>query len=510
MNPVEDSAGVSDLRARLRHRHLQLQAVGSASWPEDLVTATLNDTVTLLNLQERHAAEAAERERVEGARGIRIVAQAGSAVLGIEVTAAFAGDGAGMARRVRSAAAWHADYLGRGEKPAGTPPKVSADGHGNARLRRSLDWRGRRNQYELPVGAASCWPGHRSGRRVARLIPAIRQWQQEGMTAMTISTYDIGRTFTDHARELYALGRTVSELSCNFDELCEGHDSLKRRVSMLETDDIEPIRSSVADLEETTEDIQGELARTRTVVRHLAGRIDWLEHHVRTNAGLKTIAIDEASPALRHLARKADLAANARAGILPDLQRSRLRAQIDRHDNLRKQRQQHLAAAVAHSKAIIDGLDAGDERTMASAAFAAAIAQASRLADQINSIRDDVFSAQTQLDADDEYRRSHSAAIGEGDQAKLILHRKLRQRITDAIGDRVSSPPGSPRPPLRPTSRTHRPAHRTATELIANRITFAIDDRADALGPRPAQDQATRAAWFSTLTAALRNHRQWP
>lgn len=91
MNPVEDSAGVSDLRARLRRRHLQLQAVGSASWPEDLVTATLNDTVTLLNLQERHAAEAAERERVEGARGIRIVAQAGSAVLGIEVTAAFAG-----------------------------------------------------------------------------------------------------------------------------------------------------------------------------------------------------------------------------------------------------------------------------------------------------------------------------------------------------------------------------------------------------------------------------------
>src|SRR3954454_24261344 len=138
---------------------------------------------------------------------------------------------------------------------------------------------------------------------------------------MTISTYDIGRTFTDQARELDALDRTVSELRYDLDQVSEDQDVLKRRVLVLETDGIESLRSSITGLEEATEEVQGDLAQTRTVVHHLAGQLAWLEHHVRTSAGLMTVAIDEASPALQNLARKADLAATARAGILPDLQR---------------------------------------------------------------------------------------------------------------------------------------------------------------------------------------------
>ena len=64
---------------------------------------------------------------------------------------------------------------------------------------------------------------------------------------MTISTYDIGRTFTDQARELDALDRSVSELRYNLDELSEDQDTLKHRVSMLETDAIESLRSSTRD-----------------------------------------------------------------------------------------------------------------------------------------------------------------------------------------------------------------------------------------------------------------------
>lgn len=91
MNPAEDSEPASDLRARLHSRHLQLQAADPGPWPEDLVTATLNDTVALLNLQQQHAAQAAERHRAEGARVIRMAAQAGSAVLVTETTAALTG-----------------------------------------------------------------------------------------------------------------------------------------------------------------------------------------------------------------------------------------------------------------------------------------------------------------------------------------------------------------------------------------------------------------------------------
>lgn len=328
---------------------------------------------------------------------------------------------------------------------------------------------------------------------------------------MTISTYDIDRTFTDQARELDALDRTVSELRYNLDELSEDQDTLKHRVSMLETDGIEPLRSSITDLEDATEELQGELAQTRTVVHHLAGQLTWLEHHVRTSTGLMAVAIDEASPALQKLARKADLAATARAGILPDLQRNRLQAQISRYDNLRKQRQQHLATAVTHSKTLTDCPDSGDEHTAATTAFHAALAQANQLAEQINSTRDDASNAQARLAADDEYRRAHSATIAEGEQAKIVLHRKLRQRITDAIGDRALFPSWFTTalgysPPADGTTQWIA----AATELIAYRITYAITDPAVALGPRPAPDQAIRAAWFNTLTTTLRNQRQWP
>jgi hypothetical protein len=91
MNPTEDNEPTSNLRARLQSRHLQLQAAGRGPWPEDLVTATLNDTVALLNLQYQHAAQAAERRRAQGARMIRIVAQAGIAILAIEAIAALTG-----------------------------------------------------------------------------------------------------------------------------------------------------------------------------------------------------------------------------------------------------------------------------------------------------------------------------------------------------------------------------------------------------------------------------------
>jgi hypothetical protein len=91
MNPAENNEPTSDLRARLYSRHQQLQAAGPGHWPEDVVTATLEDTVALLNLQQQLAAQAAERSRAAGARVIRTVAQAGSAVLATEVIAALAG-----------------------------------------------------------------------------------------------------------------------------------------------------------------------------------------------------------------------------------------------------------------------------------------------------------------------------------------------------------------------------------------------------------------------------------
>lgn len=328
---------------------------------------------------------------------------------------------------------------------------------------------------------------------------------------MTIAAYDIDRAFTKQAHELDALDRTVSDLRYNLEELSEDQDTLKQRVATLETDSIEPLLSSITDLEEAAEDLQTELAQTRIVVHHLAGRLVWLEHHVRTSAGLTAIAIDEASPALQDLARKADLAATARAGMMPDLQRNLLQAQIDRYGNLLRQRQQQVATAVTHSKILSGCPDSGDEHAAASAAFRVALAQANQIAEQINSSHDAVSDAQARLAADDDYRRTHAATIAEGEQAKIVLHRKLRQRITDAIGDRALFPAWFTTalgysPPADGTTQWIA----AAAELIAYRITYAITDPAVALGPRPTSDQAIRAAWYSALATTLRKRRRWP
>lgn len=328
---------------------------------------------------------------------------------------------------------------------------------------------------------------------------------------MSVSTYDIDRTFADQASELQALDRAVSELRYNLEEVSQGQDVLKRQISILETDSIEPLSSSVADLEQATEEMQRDLAQTRTVVQHLAGRLAWLEHHVRTGSGLVAVAIDEADPALQDLARRADLASTARAGILSESQRSYQQARIIRHDNLGQQRQQYLAEAVAQSKVLANCPNSGEEHAAASTAFRAAVSQADKLADQISSARDRASNARARLAADDEFRRTHAATIAAGEQAKVVLHRRLRQRITDAVGDRVLFPSWFTTalgysPPAEGTTEWIA----AATELIAYRITYGVTDPAVALGHPPDSDQAIRAAWFNTLTITLRKQRQWP
>jgi hypothetical protein len=91
MDLPEEAEPISALQARLRTRHDQLHAAGAGRWPEQLVIATLNDTVALLNAQAREAAQAAEQQRAANSRKIRTAAQAAAAVLAVESAAGVTG-----------------------------------------------------------------------------------------------------------------------------------------------------------------------------------------------------------------------------------------------------------------------------------------------------------------------------------------------------------------------------------------------------------------------------------
>ena len=263
---------------------------------------------------------------------------------------------------------------------------------------------------------------------------------------MSVSTYDIDRTFADQASELQALDRAVSELRYNLEEVSQGQDVLKRQISILETDSIEPLSSSVADLEQATEEMQRDLAQTRTVVQHLAGRLAWLEHHVRTGSGLVAVAIDEADPALQDLARRADLASTARAGILSESQRSYQQARIIRHDNLGQQRQQYLAEAVAQSKVLANCPKSGEEHAAASTAFRAAVSQADKLADQISSARDRASNARARLAADDESAVPMRPPLPQANRPRSCFTEGSASASPTPSATESSSLPGSPPP----------------------------------------------------------------
>jgi uncharacterized protein YoxC len=328
---------------------------------------------------------------------------------------------------------------------------------------------------------------------------------------MAIDAYAIGDTIDDHAMELSALDQSVSGLRRDLDALTERHETLDQQVNIIEMDTLEPLRRSVTDLEETAEQLVDNLTQTRVAVRHLASQVQWLEHHVTTAAGLTPVQIDQASPDLRSLAAMAQQAREARAGQLSTWQRNQLQAQVSKHEQLGDQRQQLLKKAVAHSGTLVEVPASGDKHAVAVAGFRASVSQANLIAAQINSSNDSVAEARVRLAADDEYRQAHATAIAAGDQAQVALHRKLRQRITDAIGTRALFPAWFTTvlgygPPADGTTEWIA----AAADLIAYRITYAITDPAVALGAPPEPEQTTRATLHEELTAKLRKLQQRP
>ena len=91
MDLPEEAEPISALRARLRTRHEELRAAGAGRWSEQLVIATLNDTVALLNAQVRDAAQAAEQQRAAKSRVIRRAAEAAAVALAVESVAGVTG-----------------------------------------------------------------------------------------------------------------------------------------------------------------------------------------------------------------------------------------------------------------------------------------------------------------------------------------------------------------------------------------------------------------------------------
>jgi hypothetical protein len=97
--------------------------------------------------------------------------------------------------------------------------------------------------------------------------------------------------------------------------------------------------------------------------------------------------------------------------------------------------------------------------------------------------------------------------IAAGERAWEALQAALRVRVADAVGEGALLPAWftsvlGPIPPAEDT----RSWMEAATDLLAYRVTYGVDDPASALGPEPAVEaSARRRAWHQQLRRRLRD-----
>lgn len=321
-------------------------------------------------------------------------------------------------------------------------------------------------------------------------------------------------TYTEMVLDLEPLERDLDQLRSSLQELHDSHERLDRRVDELDhdqTDHAETIDNSLQTLRDDLTDHRQTLSESTATLKHLIGRVDWLEHHVRVTAGLYPVDLDYATAELRNLTRQLHAGTRARAALLSDSRRSHLEWVIRRYQQTHRAHLEYAHDAVQHSKTIADTAAGTAAHATAAAGFRAARQQAEALADQLNHDRHDYDDACAKLGRDSQRRVAAGPTILAGQRARAALHTRMRHRITAAVTRRDLLPAWFTAalgygPPAENTPEWTK----TAADLLSYRITHDINDHTAALGNPPPAEQPAQRHWYDQLTATLRGLRQWP
>jgi hypothetical protein len=198
---------------------------------------------------------------------------------------------------------------------------------------------------------------------------------------------------------------------------------------------------------------------------------------------------------------------NARTHLMSAEERSGLQAVVAEHAAVSREQVGRLEEALAASRTIaeVGPADEAHEAAVttfrtAAKAWEAAWARTADLADRAED-------AQQRLAEDDRRRIRQADVIAAGERAWEALQAALRVRVADAVGEGALLPAWftsvlGPIPPAEDT----RSWMEAATDLLAYRVTYGVDDPASALGPEPAVEaSARRRAWHQQLRRRLRD-----
>jgi hypothetical protein len=287
-------------------------------------------------------------------------------------------------------------------------------------------------------------------------------------------------------------------------ELKDDIDGIRRHVKV----DVDDLRRHLTDRiddlqEELTDRIQEATTKEEQERAALDRRLRAVQQSVRAAAGSRTVQLHP-TPELLELARQADRGAALNAELLEPHRRTLKRDAVTAWERWQAQHRSHTAAAIAASRAVADTAPGQPERTSAESAYRAARGALAELAERHDRTQQAAAAATHELARDDALRHTHTTEIAKGQRAWAALITRLRTQLAESVS-RGELPPAwfdivlGPAP----TPDTHQWLE-AATQLLAYRATYGIDDPLVALGPSPDSSSSDRQReWHSTLNDSL-------
>ncbi|MGW7674075.1 CopG family transcriptional regulator [Streptomyces sp. NPDC054775] len=306
-----------------------------------------------------------------------------------------------------------------------------------------------------------------------------------------------------------SLHRALSEVRDHDSKLSEVEDAvgqledIPRRVDTLEYD----LREAKEETERVDNDLGDRISEVDGGVDRLATRVAALERYLRQAEGAVVVDLDEDRGGELHaLAVTVNKGLDARAGLLPDYERSRLKLSGAHLTQALEERRQHRAAVLRAAAVLATTQAKAPERQAAELDFKASVPKAREAQGRVGPLRTSAEDAREKLEADDALRVKKAKVIEAGQRADAKLRFRLRSRLSDAVSGADLLPVWFVTA-LRPMA----PAHKAndwmdaATDVLAYRVTYQVTDPVVALGTPPdSQRSPRRTAWHQELTRELR------
>jgi chromosome segregation ATPase len=295
---------------------------------------------------------------------------------------------------------------------------------------------------------------------------------------------DLGELRSDMESDIAELRRSFGSFTGEYSSLEQLHEELTGRI----------------------DDVEAQATRQSAVLERITGRLAWLERHAVT-AGAVRSGLDKVPAPVRQLAARVETAYALEAQLLSEYQRTGLRHDVRRYAGSCQQLEAATSRALAASATLAD--TPVDDARHRAAATELTISRSARdqLATQLPELKAGATAAQQRLDADEARRDQYGPTIAARDTAWSTLRTCLRTSITAAI-ERDELLPSwflnhlGPVPPREDQQLWWD----TATEVLAYRVTYQVNDQHEPLGESPpATPSPRRHDWYRRLTADLAN-----